>query len=270
MRVLGWVFLVLLIAAAVAGGVYGYGRYEGFLSDAARHRARIVELEAEVAKVGGERDAAAKRVAVAQDDLGAMKTEVAEVAMRRVEAEKRRAAHDAVTAAFQPMVDARKLEVVRRGDRLAVTIRSHELFGRGSADLSVAGKQRLTEVAEVLKKATPGRRMMIGGHTDDLPIGGDKFRSNWDLSSACAATVTQFLVAAGVEAKNLSASGFAEFEPVGDNKTAAGQQANRRIELVLMPTEVVAPAGSAAVAPPAPAGSGAPSASAAPASPPAP
>jgi flagellar motor protein MotB len=251
MRVLGWIFLVLLIGASIGGAGYGWTRYQALEADAAQVRARAADLEAKIERMGAEREALEKQLAVLKDEAAALRSQVGDTAKIKAEADRRRAAHESLTTLFKPLVDAKKLEVVPRGETLVLRLRTHGLYGRGSADLSVPGKATLTEVATILKASWPGR-IEIGGHTDDLPIGGDKFRSNWDLSSAYAATAVQFLVAAGLPADRMEATGHAEFDPVGDNKTAEGQQANRRIELTLVSPP--APATPTAAAPDKPAG----------------
>lgn len=263
MRVLGWIFLVLLIAASIGGAGYGYTRYQALEADAAQVRARAADLEAKQKTMADEREALEKRLAVAKDEAAALRSQVGDVARLKEAAEKRRAEHERLTALLQPLVDAKKLEVVPQGEALVLRLRTQGLYGRGSADLSVPGKATLTEVAKILEAWTG--RIEIAGHTDDLPIGGDKFRSNWDLSAAYAATAAQFLIAAGLDAKRMSATGYAEFEPVGDNKTAEGQQANRRIELKLVSPLAAAPPPATSPPATAPTGEPAPPASAKPA-----
>jgi flagellar motor protein MotB len=243
MRVLGWIFLVLLIGASIGGAGYGWTRYQALEADAAQVRTRAADLEAKVKTMAGEREVLEKQLAVVKDEATALRSQVADAAKLKEAAEKRRADHARLAELLKPLVDGKKLEVVPQGEALVLRLRTHGLYGRGSADLSVPGKATLTEVSTILKASWPGR-IEIGGHTDDLPIGGDKFRSNWDLSAAYAATAAQFLIAAGLDAKKMAATGYAEFEPVGDNKTAEGQQANRRIELKLVTLPSAAPPAS--------------------------
>ena len=47
--------------------------------------------------------------------------------------------------------------------------------------------------------------------------------------------VTRFLVTQGMDPKHLSAAGYGEFDPVGDNTSDDGKQQNRRIEIILVP-----------------------------------
>jgi chemotaxis protein MotB len=108
------------------------------------------------------------------------------------------------------------------------------LFASGKADLSKQGKGALGEVTDVLVEFKD-RRFMIAGHTDDVKIKTRKFKNNWDLSTARAISVVQFMIDAGFAAENLAAAGYGEFDPVAPNDTTDGRQLNRRIEIVLVP-----------------------------------
>ena len=103
-----------------------------------------------------------------------------------------------------------------------------------AAYLSKAGQSALSEVLDVLI-AFKDRRFVIAGHTDDRKIRTRKFKNNWDLSTARAVSVVQFMIKAGYAAGNLAAAGYGEFDPVSPNDTSEGRQLNRRIEIILVP-----------------------------------
>jgi chemotaxis protein MotB len=75
--------------------------------------------------------------------------------------------------------------------------------------------------------------LRVDGHTDVWPINSPLFKSNWDLSSARAISVVQYLVSLGVPAQRLVAAGFAEFQPLDTAQTEEAYKRNRRIELKL-------------------------------------
>jgi chemotaxis protein MotB len=85
-------------------------------------------------------------------------------------------------------------------------------------------KQIPPEIAWVLR---------VDGHTDVRPISSPQFKSNWELSSARAISVVQYLISLGVPAQRLVAAGFAEFQPLDPEKTEDAYRRNRRIELKL-------------------------------------
>jgi chemotaxis protein MotB len=141
----------------------------------------------------------------------------------------------ALTKQFQRMIDSGKLQVNFRRGRMIVELPAAVLFASGSADVSQDGRQALQEIAKILKKV-PGKRFMVGGHTDDVPIGKNAtYSSNWSLSAARAVMVTEELIQAGLRANRLTAAGYSEFDPIATNGTDKGRTKNRRIEIVLEP-----------------------------------
>jgi chemotaxis protein MotB len=75
--------------------------------------------------------------------------------------------------------------------------------------------------------------MRVDGHTDVRPIATAQFPSNWALSAARAIAVVQALVARGVPAARLAATGFGEYQPLDPGTTEEAYARNRRIELKL-------------------------------------
>jgi chemotaxis protein MotB len=75
--------------------------------------------------------------------------------------------------------------------------------------------------------------LRVDGHTDVRPVNGPTFHSNWELSSARAISVVQYLISRGVPAQRLVAAGFAEFQPLDTGNTEDAYKKNRRIELKL-------------------------------------
>jgi chemotaxis protein MotB len=180
------------------------------------------------------REKAEADFAVLNQNLNATTQELESLRRQKAETEKRLAAQRALTERFRKMVDTGKIKISLRGGRMIVNLPSGVLFASGKADLSPEGKAVLGEVAGVLKEF-PDRRFVIAGHTDNAPLRGSKYKDNWELSTARSLTVTKYLIEAGVPPTALSAAGYGEFDPVGDNTTDAGKQENRRIEIILVP-----------------------------------
>jgi chemotaxis protein MotB len=106
------------------------------------------------------------------------------------------------------------------------------LFRSGSATLNPTGGEILAEIAGVINvdRVHP---VAVDGNTDNVPIQGSIYPSNWELSTARASTVVRSLISNGVDAQRLSATGFADTRPVATNSTTTGQAQNRRVEVVL-------------------------------------
>ncbi|ABD09171.1 OmpA/MotB [Rhodopseudomonas palustris HaA2] len=122
------------------------------------------------------------------------------------------------------------------GDRFV--FQSEVFFDTGQALLLPEGRAELDKLAAALTeldKKIPSEIpwvLRVDGHTDRRPITG-VFKSNWELSSARAISVVQYLVSLGVPAQRLVAAGFAEFQPLDTANTDEAYRRNRRIELKL-------------------------------------
>ena len=123
------------------------------------------------------------------------------------------------------------------GDRFV--FQSEVLFAPGSADLADSARQQLTPVVNALREIQsqipPGIAWIleVEGHTDVRPINTAAFHSNWELSTARAASVIKFLIEQGIPAEHLSAAGFGEFQPLDRGTNEDAYRRNRRIELKL-------------------------------------
>lgn len=124
------------------------------------------------------------------------------------------------------------------GDRFV--FQSEVLFPVGSAELTTAGQSGITALAITIKdiaaQIPPDIKwvLRVDGHTDRQPIKGPfAFASNWELSAARAITVVKLLIADGVPAEHLAATGFADYQPLDTADTPDAYAKNRRIELRL-------------------------------------
>ena len=104
------------------------------------------------------------------------------------------------------------------------------LFQSASADLTEEAKDVLSEVASILK-LYEDNLIEIEGHTDNIPIVHELYKSNDILSVYRALSVFQYLVEEGVNPTNLKHSGRGEYDPIASNDTAEGRAQNRRVEI---------------------------------------
>jgi chemotaxis protein MotB len=123
------------------------------------------------------------------------------------------------------------------GDRFV--FESSVLFDSAKADVTQAGHQSLDDLAaavtDLSREIPPDIPwiLRIDGHTDKHPISGGSFKSNWELSTARAVSVVQYLVSKGIPPERLAAAGFGEFQPIDDGTDDESLARNRRIELKL-------------------------------------
>lgn len=168
-------------------------------------------------------------------NLSASRAELEQLRKERAEADRMLSAFKDATEKLKAMIDAGTLEVTMRNGAMVVRLPAEVLFPSGSAELSEPGQIAVIEVGVILKQF-PDRRFLVVGHTDNVPLKSEKHRNNYELSTARAVTVTEYLIKAGMQPKRLIAAGHGEHDPVADNKTTGGRQKNRRIEIVLLPT----------------------------------
>jgi len=131
-----------------------------------------------------------------------------------------------------PFIDDKLVSVKKNDYWIELEMNSEMLFLSGESELSKKALPVLKKIAEVINPLP--NMINIEGHTDNVPIDNAKFRSNWDLSSARATSVVHEFVKEGVNPPRLSAIGYGEFHPIGDNTIETGRFKNRRVVLVLM------------------------------------
>lgn len=121
-------------------------------------------------------------------------------------------------------------EVEQRGEQLLVTLPSQVTFAFDQAQIQPQFYPALNNVAATLQQY-PSSYIDVIGHTDST--GDDAY--NQRLSEARASAVAQYLVSRGVNPARMQSYGMGETQPVASNATPAGQQANRRVELIITP-----------------------------------
>jgi chemotaxis protein MotB len=131
--------------------------------------------------------------------------------------------------------DRKDIRVV--GDRFV--FESEVLFPSGSATLAPEGYAAMDQLASAivdLEKSIPPEinwALQVDGHTDIRPIASATFPSNWELSTARAASVVKYLITRGVAPNHLVAAGYGEFQPIEAGVDEDSLRKNRRIELKL-------------------------------------
>jgi chemotaxis protein MotB len=108
------------------------------------------------------------------------------------------------------------------------------LFDSGQAQLKPQGLPLLAEISKLLASADIVNPVRVEGNTDDVAIHSAQYPSNWELSTARADAVLEFLLGHGVVPKRLSATGYGDVNPVASNETTTGRATNRRVDLVIL------------------------------------
>lgn len=124
----------------------------------------------------------------------------------------------------------------KRDERgVVLVLQEAVLFQTGKADVLKNAEPVLHQIAVLLK--TLPNAIQVEGHTDSRRISTYQFPSNWELSSARAASVIRYFTAKeDFSAKRFISVGYADTKPVKDNKSTGHMKENRRVEIVIKKT----------------------------------
>lgn len=173
-----------------------------------QHLGYLAEVKVEIA-----RSAAEQQLAEDQGRTWAAERERQRLSMTAAEAE-----------ALRRELERLKARPTERGYVITV---SDVLFTTAKWDIKPGAAKNLDPLVSLLRKY-PNLAIAVEGHTDS--VGKDAY--NQDLSERRAGAVKDLLVARAIAPQRITATGFGETLPVADNKTAAGRQQNRRVEIV--------------------------------------
>ena len=121
------------------------------------------------------------------------------------------------------------------GRGLVISLHEAGAFATASAELAPAARELVATVGLAVRDL--GNIVRVEGHTDDRPIFTQRYRSNWELSTARATSVVAFLVEdVGIPSERLTIAGYGEFRPVAPNDSDPNRARNRRVDIVVLST----------------------------------
>lgn len=127
-------------------------------------------------------------------------------------------------------IDAEVLEVILNNDGVMIRVREADAFPSGSAELQSGFMPVLDKMQSLLDESEG--RIIVSGHTDNVPISTSVYPSNWVLSAARAASVVHYLSEIRLtDPSRIEIRAFADTQPVADNDTPENRARNRRIEI---------------------------------------
>lgn len=148
------------------------------------------------------------------------------------------------------------IQVETEGARIRIRIREKGSFPSGAATLKGGFTPVLAKLRQAL--AVVEGRVVVAGHTDDLPIKTERFRSNWELAAARAVTVVhELLEGAPLDERRFVVEGHGESHPLVPNDSPENRAMNRRVELTIIQGEAAGAAAAEAGALPETLGAGA-------------
>ncbi|MEJ2613029.1 MAG: type VI secretion system protein TssL, long form [Candidatus Thiodiazotropha sp.] len=124
------------------------------------------------------------------------------------------------------------IDVETESTNIIIRIQEKGSFPSGRASLNPGFFEVISKITEVIAN-TPGK-IIVAGHTDNIPISTKRFRSNWELSSARAVTVVHAMLSnASIDEERFLIQGYADSKPLVDNDTPENRAKNRRVELII-------------------------------------
>jgi len=163
-----------------------------------------------------------------------------ERAARKERIAEMKSTYDQLVEKMETEINRGEITISELQGKLTVNLVESILFDSGEAKLKPAGIEVIKRVGDIVKNIHD-KEVRVEGHTDDVPISSrlkDVFPTNWELSSARAASVVHYLQdVTKIPGERLAICGFGEFRPVAANTSAKGRAQNRRIQIVLVPLD---------------------------------
>ncbi len=161
-----------------------------------------------------------------RNTLDALSREIKEIEETREHARRLR-------IALKEEVEKGAVSIQTEGMKVIIHIMENASFDSGMADLRPEFFPALNKIAELIDDQSGD--ITISGHTDNVPISNDRFRSNWDLSTSRAVTVAHELLAvSSLSPGNVMVTGHADTRPRASNDTEEDRAKNRRVDISIV------------------------------------
>jgi len=160
-----------------------------------------------------------------------------------------------LTNALTQFADANPNLVEFNAQTGVVKFKSDVTFASGDATLTETAKEAIGKFAQILNSPVArGYELMVAGHADNQPVtagtAAKGHKDNWYLSAHRAISVAQALQKQGTQARRIGAVGYGDTRPVELGDTREARAKNRRVEVLILPTQVTdAPAPQVSAAP---------------------
>ncbi|MDF1584134.1 MAG: MotB family protein [Methyloprofundus sp.] len=165
---------------------------------------------------------------VSLEEKEKMKQEIMEQALEntRAEAEK-------IEERLKDDIDKGLVSVETQGLKIIIRINEKGSFGSGTAILKSGFEPVMNRITESVIQAKG--KVLVAGHTDDIPISTDWYRSNWELSAGRSVSVAEFMLKnKQLDQKRVVIEGHADSQPLVANTSNENRAKNRRVEVILV------------------------------------
>ncbi|HVT89887.1 MAG TPA: OmpA family protein [Tepidisphaeraceae bacterium] len=125
-----------------------------------------------------------------------------------------------------------------------VKFKSDVTFAKGDATVTPRAKEVIDRFATILNsQSASAYELLVAGHTDNSPVVNPATRAaghrdNWFLSSHRAISVGEELMSKGTNPQRIGVVGYADQRPVSSNASESGKAQNRRVEVLILPSQV--------------------------------
>jgi chemotaxis protein MotB len=161
-----------------------------------------------------------------RNTLDALERELKEIKETREHARRLR-------MALKEEIEKGSVSIHTEGMKVIVHIMENASFDSGYADIRSEFLPVLAKIAEMIDNNSG--EVTVSGHTDDVPIHNSRFRSNWELSTSRAVSVThELLKTAQIDSERVIVTGHADTRPRASNDTAEDRAKNRRVDVSIV------------------------------------
>ncbi|MFC1670417.1 OmpA family protein [Spirochaetota bacterium] len=129
-----------------------------------------------------------------------------------------------------------KIRLKKFHNKLIINIDNKISFSSGSIKLKRGILQALRKIAKILGKY-PENRIIVEGHTDNVPMRTKKFRDNWQLSTERALAVLRYILKINkrLDRSRFAAAGYSKYQPIVPNNSRKNRSLNRRVDIIVIP-----------------------------------
>jgi len=222
-------------------------KYSAIMEESKKYKEQLASMESNNKDLQSSNNDLTNKLATTNDQLKEKQKELDDKYMQLTQDQKTlnelqkavRLEQNEISGIRQEVCDALKcftpdeLSVKEKDGELYVSMYDKLLFPSGSAAVNTRGNEALKMLSDVLVK--DNMKIMVEGHTDNVPIYNSRYKDNWDLSVDRATNVTRILIKDKIAPERIIASGKSKYDPFDSNSTEKGRQFNRRTDIVLVP-----------------------------------
>lgn len=159
----------------------------------------------------------------------------------KVDIEKESNKYEDLAKKLNEIIDKNSLtEVIkiREEDRgIVLQVDESILFDPGKAEIKESSIDILDTISKIIEETD--NDIVAEGHTDNVPINNEKYKSNWELSTARAMNIIKFFIEnKNINPVRLSVKGYGEYNPIVPNDTPENRSKNRRVDILVVEQKV--------------------------------